>query len=200
MERIEKVDFYFDFLSPFAYLGHVRLCRMSARHGFRIAYHPIDLMQAKKAIGNIGPGNRDMPVKLGYINEDLQRWARRYDVPLKFVQNFNTRILNTGLLFCSDDAVQRRYVQVAYNLSWGQGGTPDSPELHAGLAQEMGWDVREFLGFVQSDAAAAAYQSSTDDAIARKVFGVPTMMIGELMWWGNDRLDFVEEYVASGKN
>ena len=65
------------------------------------------------------------------------------------------------------------------------------------LADLLGWDAGEFLAFTESADAEARYRASTAAAHQRGVFGVPTMLIGEEMWWGNDRLEFLEEFLAA---
>ena len=73
-----------------------------------------------------------------------------------------------------------------------------SDDLMRAVAADMGWDADDYLAFTVSVQAEARYQAATKAAHERGVFGVPTMIIGEEMWWGNDRLDFVEEYLAGG--
>ena len=65
------------------------------------------------------------------------------------------------------------------------------------VARELAWPPDEFVAFTQSEESQARYQASTRQAHARGVFGAPTMMVGEEMWWGNDRLDFLEEFLNS---
>lgn len=195
-EKSLAIDFYFDFLSPFAYLARYKLAQIADEHSCTINYKAIDLDQAKKAIGNTGPSNRDMPIKLGYLIKDLARWAERYGVPLLPVKNHNSRLLNLGTYYAELHGKSRDYVEAAYRRTWGEGGAPDDEALLRGIASELAWDPEEFLRYVNSAEAAERYQATTREAIGRGVFGVPTFMVGEQMWWGNDRLLFLEEYLA----
>lgn len=190
-----KIDFYFDFLSPFSYLANHRLNEISVELDAEVIYHSIDLGRAKVAIGNVGPSNRDLPIKLAYLSKDLQRWARLYGLPLKFVPNFNTRQLNTGMFYASREGRDAEYVRLAFHRTWGMGGAPDDEDVLQSIAAEMGWNAERFLGFVNSEEGATVFQDSTSEAIARHVFGVPTMMLGDEMWWGNDRLSFMETFL-----
>jgi 2-hydroxychromene-2-carboxylate isomerase len=61
----------------------------------------------------------------------------------------------------------------------------------------MGWAPDDFVAFVRSEDSRTRYQQSTQQAHARGVFGVPTMIVGGEMWWGNDRLDFLEEFLQA---
>jgi len=73
-----KIDFYFDFVSPYAYLANLRLPKLAREHGCEIAYHAIDLAAAKAAAGNTAPPTAAMPAKLKYAIADFARWGERY--------------------------------------------------------------------------------------------------------------------------
>ena len=203
MKRVPSpavIDFYFDFMSPFAYLAHTQLPALAARYGFRIAYHVFDLPAAKRAAGNTGPPNVSIPVKLRYLVTDMQRWARRYGVPLAFPKSLKSERLNLGLYFAADRGCMEDYVRAAWQPTWGQGGDMGDEALLSGVARSMGWDAAGFLGFTNSPEARERFEFDNRDAHARGVFGAPTMMIGDEMWWGNDRLGFLEEYLAAMKS
>lgn len=194
------LDFYFDFMSPFAYLAHTQLPVLAAKYGLRIDYHAIDLPAAKLAAGNTAPPNVSIPVKLRYLVTDMQRWAKRYGVPLVFPQTLKSGRLNRGIYFAVDRRCAEDYVRAAWLPTWGEGGDMDDEALIQGVARSMGWDAAEFLGFIDSSEAHKRYALDNRDAQARGVFGAPTMMLGEQMWWGNDRLGFLEEYLAETRD
>jgi len=195
MER--KLEFFFDFMSPFAYLAHKRLPALAEQHGYEVEYRPIDLPSAKKAAGNTGPSNREIPVKLRYLTTDMKRWAARYGVPLNFPPSLDSARLNRGTFYAIDRGHARDYVERAWLAAWGHGGDMSSPQFLSAVAAEMGWPVADFVGFTLSELSATRYEASNREAQRRGVFGVPTAMIGEEMWWGNDRLDFLGEYLES---
>ncbi len=190
-----KIEFFFDLMSPFAYLASHRLAKIAQKYDVSVAYKAIDLSKAKLAIGNDGPSNRSLPVKLHYLMTDLQRWAKRYDIALTPVKNHNSHLLNVGLLYAIDRDQSAQYVATAFRHTWGEGGAPDDIELLGRVASQMGWKNDDFQGFIYSAAATQRYGQYTDDAIKKGVFGVPTVIVDGHMWWGNDRLDFVEEYL-----
>ncbi|MFG0861423.1 MULTISPECIES: 2-hydroxychromene-2-carboxylate isomerase [Pseudomonas] len=186
------VDFYFDFLSPFSYLANQRLSKLAQDHGLTIRYNAIDLARVKIAIGNVGPSNRDLEVKLDYLKVDLQRWAQLYGIPLVFPANYNSRRMNTGLYYSEAEVQAAAYVNVVFNAIWGEGIAPDLESLPALVSEKLGWDRSAFERFLSSNAATERYDEQTHFAIERKVFGVPTMFLGDEMWWGNDRLFMLE--------
>jgi len=191
-----SIDFYFDFLSPYAYLAHARLPQLAARYKHDLIYRPIDLQSAKLAAGNTGPSTREMPVKHRHLRIDLQRWAELYDIPFKPSAGYGSLRLNCGAFYALDRGAARRYIDVAWNQVWGQGGAMNDDALLCVIADTMKWDCNEFLSFTGSEAAHARLQESTAQAHERGVFGVPSMLIGDQMWWGNDRLQFLENYLA----
>lgn len=193
------LDFYFDFMSPFAYLAHTQLPALAARYGLRIAYHAIDLPAAKLAAGNTAPPNVSIPVKLRYLVTDMQRWAQRYRVPLAFPKTLKSERLNRGLYFAQDRGREDAYVRAAWLPTWGRGGDMGDEALIADVARAMGWEDAEFLAFIDSPQARERYSQDNRDAHARGVFGAPTMMLDDQMWWGNDRLGFLEEHLAATK-
>ncbi len=191
----EQLDFYFDFMSPFAYLAFQKMPELAKRYELDINYHVIDLPAAKKAAGNTGPRNVDIPPKIRYLKTDLDRWAHRYGVPLKFPPSLNSTRMNIGTFYATDRGVTEAYIRQAWAFCWGAGGDLDSNDGLSSIATSMGWDPNEFLGFVGSASAGERYNESNSAAQHRGVFGVPTMMFRDQMWWGNDRLDFMCEYL-----
>lgn len=198
MPSVPTVDFMLDFLSPFGYLARGRLLAIAERYGARVRYHPIDLVAVKRAVGNTGPSNRDIPAKIAYLTDDLQRWARRYDIPMvRTLPGANTGRMNRGLLLATDHDRADDYVRLAWDCVWRDGLDPGLQETLVELCQRLGWEPEEFLAFVDSDATLQRYADENASAIARGVFGVPTFLVGTQMFWGNDRLDFLEEHLAA---
>jgi len=190
-----KIDFYFDFLSPFSYLANHRLVDVAARFGLDIDYKPIDLARAKLAIGNNGPTNRDLPIKLAYLAKDLERWAKRVGIPLAFPPDYHTGLINKGTFYAMGRGREADYVRAGFAMVWGGGKSPQDEQNLRELSGKMGWPGDDFMQYVASDKAADAYNASTEQAIDNHVFGVPSMCFAGQMWWGNDRVDFLEEFL-----
>jgi 2-hydroxychromene-2-carboxylate isomerase len=129
---------------------------------------------------------------------DLKRWADLYGLPFGQVpKGNNIHRINKGLFFAEDRNQARDYVREAYDALWGKGGDPNSDELLSTLASKLGWNSDEFLTFVGSPQADARYEEVFSKAEAAGVFGVPIVVIDGQMWWGNDRLDFVDAYLSA---
>jgi 2-hydroxychromene-2-carboxylate isomerase len=196
---MSNIDFYFDFFSPYSYLANFRVPGLADKYGYSLTYKPIDLKAAKLAAGNTGPATAQMPAKLRYAIADLTRWAKRYGATFAFAAGAPTSSarINKGTFFAIETGQARDYVKHAYHATFGTGGAFDSDEVLSAIARQMGWSPEAFLAFVQSDKAEQLYAAGNKEAQERGVFGVPIMMVGDEMWWGNDRLDFLEEYLVA---
>lgn len=191
-----NLDFYFDFMSPYAYLAHVRLPGIARKFGFDLRYHPLDLVRTKLAAGNNGPSNRAIPRKIAYLKQDFGRWANRYGVPIQTPKSHDSELANLGALVAADEGKVTAYANEIWKHSWGQGGDFTLADI-AIVVDALALPVESFLERLQSQTIRERYERINLDAQARGVFGVPTVMIGEEMWWGNDRLDFLEEYLST---
>jgi len=192
---LKTIDFYLDFISPFAYLASFRVPGLAREYGARIAYHAIDLTAAKRAAGNTGPANREIPPKIRYLMADLQRWAKRYGVPLVPPSGFDSASANRGLLWAREKGREEAYVRAVYDAIWGSGGNPADLRLLRSAVEKAGLPGDEFEAAVGSEELSAPYQDVNGQAQARGVFGVPIFVVDDQMFWGNDRLDFLEEYL-----
>ncbi|MEE2760733.1 MAG: 2-hydroxychromene-2-carboxylate isomerase [Pseudomonadota bacterium] len=191
------IDFYFDCISPYSYLAHTQLPDLAARHGREIRYHVVNLAAIKLKSGNMGPTTREMPLKYRYSGVDMQRWAARYGVTITRPAGHEPDRLNKGFFLAEDRDAAFEYVTAAWNRVWRDGGNMGDEALLAAIATDLGWEEEDFLAFTRSVDAGARYEAATTAAHGRGVFGVPTMIIGENIWWGNDRLDFLDEYLAA---
>ncbi|MFM0415770.1 MULTISPECIES: 2-hydroxychromene-2-carboxylate isomerase [Paraburkholderia] len=193
----KNLDLYFDFISPFSYLAHIKLPELARQYGYTISYHPIDIPTAKIAAGNYGPSNREVQSKMKVLLADMHRWAARYDVPLTFPKGFKGERWNIGVLYADKKRDTEAYVTETYHRIWGLGINPSDEGQLGEVAEKMGWNVAEFLAFVSSPEGQTAFRKSCVEAHARGVFGAPIMMVGEEVWWGNDRLMFLEDFMRS---
>ena len=194
---MKTVDFYFDFMSPFAYLAQHRLPKLANRYEGKAKFvcHPIDLIAARFKAGNTGPFNRDQPAKMKALMMDLKRWAKRYDIPMGFPKSLDTARLNRGYFHAVDQGKGAPYLQGAFRAVWGESGDPADENLIRQVASNAGLVPEKLLAATESAEAARAYQKENDDAQARGVFGVPIFMVDDQIFWGNDRIEFLQEYL-----
>lgn len=195
---MKTIDFYFDFVSPYSYLAHCRLPDIAARHGYAIAYRPIDLKAAKLAAGNTAPPTVAIPAKMKYAMADFTRWCARYNAPLAFTQSGppDSTPANIATYYAIDRGQARAYVDAMWGATFAVGGRLGDEAILRQVAAELGWNADDVVAFVASDEGARRYAEGNEAAQQKGVFGAPIMMVGDELWWGNDRLDFLEEYLA----
>lgn len=192
----KTLHLYFDLISPFSYFAHLKLPALVRKYGYEIAYHPIDIPTAKLAAGNYGPSNQKVAVKMRALGQDLKRWATHYGVPFNFPTGMIGQRINTGTFYAIRHGRAEQYVDAAYRALWGDGGVDaNSDEFLRALAAKVGLDAEGFMAYVNSPEGEREFEKSRVEAHGRGVFGSPIMMVDDQIWWGNDRLMFVEEYL-----
>lgn len=189
------VEFFFDFGSPTAYLAWTQLPALCAAAGARLVYRPMLLGGVFQATGNASPVS--VPAKGRYMLADMARFARRYGVPLLFNPHFP---INTLQLMRAAVAVQRslperfdEFVGAVYRATWVEARNTGDPAGVAEVLERAGFDPRAVLELASDPAVKDALKSNTEEAVRRGAFGAPTMFVGEQMFFGQDRLDFLRE-------
>jgi 2-hydroxychromene-2-carboxylate isomerase len=190
---LKTIDFFFDFSSPYSYLAATQLPGIAARTGARVAYRPFVLFAVFKATGN------DMPAKVAakgmYMAKDLERWARHYGVPFKFSSHFpaNTVKAMRLVLVADEQGKGEEAAQAGFRAMWQEDRNPDDAGVLADIARAAGIDPAAALAAIETPAIKDKLRASTDEAIARGAFGAPAIFVGDQLFWGNDRMHFVEE-------
>jgi 2-hydroxychromene-2-carboxylate isomerase len=192
------IEFYFDFGSPTTYLAHTQLPTLAAQSGTGLIYRPMLLGGVFKATGNASPVS--VPAKGKWMGQDITRWARRYGVPFAFNPHFpiNTLTLMRGAVGLQMKQPERftAYVDAVFQALWVQPRDLGQPSEVAAVLAPLGLAPEAFMALVGDAEVKAALIQATDDAVARGVFGAPTCFVGEQMFFGQDRLDFVREALA----
>lgn len=194
----KTLEFFFDFGSPTSYLAYTQLPRIAADTGAALLWRPMLLGGVFKATGNASPVA--VPAKGQWMFSDMARWAKRYGVALAMNPHFpiNTLTVMRGAagLQLNKSADFARYVDLIYRAMWvAPRNLGDAAELAAVLT-EGGFDAAAFAAMVAQAEVKAALVANTDEAVARGVFGAPTMFVGKHMFFGQDRLEFVREALA----
>jgi 2-hydroxychromene-2-carboxylate isomerase len=197
MDAKRQLIFYLDFISPFSYLVNAKLPGIAARYDAVIEYRPVDVMLAKLGVGNFAPSTRTLPAKARFIRQDRRYWAEQYGIPMIDPKGTRTLRPNIGVLYAKDRGRAREYVDAAFLRIRGLGQVTDDDALIANIASDMDWKPQALLDFVNSQEALKRFEEGQREAQRLGVFGVPMMIVDDQMFWGNDRLDFLEEYLAA---
>lgn len=189
-----RLEVFFDYSSPFGYLASTQVERVARAHGAELVWKPFLLGALFKHIGTpLVPIAAMSEVKRRYVMVDMQRWAEHWGVPLRYPSRFPLRTvkpLRMTLVAPGED--RAKLVHRLMRLCWVDDGDPDDDAALRACCREIGLDE----GLVEAtlrDDAKDALRHATDEALERGVPGVPTFFVGDLMFWGQDRLDFVEK-------
>ncbi len=184
-------DWYFDFVSPFAYLQSEQLASLAPR--ITIRYKPVLFAGLLGAHGQKGPA--EIAAKRVFTYRFCLWQAKRLGIPLKFPPEhpFNPLPLLRLAIACDCTA---EAVHGIFRFVWRDGRLPDLPIEWAELASEL--RMPDASARIASPAVKDDLRRNTDDAIARGVFGVPTLALGNELFWGADATQMAADYVASG--
>jgi 2-hydroxychromene-2-carboxylate isomerase len=193
-----QIDYYFTVLSPWAYLAGQRLEEIAARHGAKITYKPIDIGQVFARTGGTLPKDRH-PSRMDYRAQELPRWAKRLGMPL-----------NLKPAHWPTNGAPASYAIIAAQKAGGDIGALVHATMRAVWAEDRNIAeddvIRDLLanhgfdpGLAMSGllTGAEAYARNTEDAVLAGAFGSPFYIVDDgAKFWGQDRLDFLEEHLA----
>jgi len=188
-----ELEFFFDYGSPFSYLADTQLEGLAERTGARVIYRPMLLGGVFKETGNSSP--IAIEAKRKYMMADLERWAKHYDVPPLHNAHFpiNTIRLMRGAVAAERLGVFPAYHRAIYDAFWRDGLNLGEAAVVRGVLERVGLDAERIAAVSEEPAVKDALRVSTETAVARGAFGAPTFFVGDQMFWGNDRLMFVEQ-------
>ena len=191
----KTVEFLFDVGSPTAYLAWTQLPQICAETGATLVSTPMLLGGVFQATGNTSPAA--VPAKGSYMTADLARFAKRYGVPFAHNPYFP---INTLLLMRGAVGVQLRlperfdiYLKAVFSALWVEQKNLNDPAVLMAMLAAAGFEPAAMRALVAEPAVKDALRANTEGAVARGVFGAPTLFVGETMFFGQDRLDFVRE-------
>lgn len=189
----QTIEFFFDFRSPYSYLALTQLRQMDVA----IALRPMQILKVMEEVGNV-PTSITCKAKGRYARVDLGRWAQRYGIAI----NPSDMRANDGDA-CSRAVLAAEAPQHAaaltlalYRAMWSQGKTLANAADVLAVVAAAGIDAAPIAARIDSPEVVARLDANTDEAAQRGVFGAPTVFVGEAMFFGNDRLDFVREELA----
>lgn len=191
----KTVEFHFDFGSPAAWLAYTQLPRLVADTGAELVMKPMLLGGVFQSTGNRPPIS--VPLKGTYLFQDLARFARRYGVPLALNPHFpvNTITLmrmDVGLDMRADPLLPR-FRDAMFRGVWVEQRAMADPAVLAAVLADVGLDPSSMAALAADPAVKDELKNRTQQAVDRGVFGAPMFFVGDEMFWGQDRLDFVRE-------
>ncbi|MGP5440142.1 2-hydroxychromene-2-carboxylate isomerase [Psychrobacter faecalis] len=188
----KKVEFFFDVGSPASYLAWTQLESIAQRTNAKIIWRPMLLGAVFQATGNASPAS--VPAKGPYMLKDLQRFSNIYGVPFNFNPFFplNTMHLMRGATAYLEEPEFQTYLAAIFNALWSEQLNMESPEVVAEVLTKAGIDVTDFMARISETEVKERLKDTTEEAVARGVFGAPSFFVNGEMFFGQDRLSFVE--------
>jgi 2-hydroxychromene-2-carboxylate isomerase len=191
------IEFYFDFSSPYGYLAAHRIDEVGVEFGREILWRPILLGAVFKATGQSPLVSQ--PLRGPYHVHDLQRTARRLKLPFRLPDGFPMATIAAARAFYAlegrSPADARRLALALFDAAFQQGINITKAETVITIARDLGLDVADGIG---DPAVKERLKAETDGAIARNIFGSPFFVVDGEMFWGNDRIPDLKDWLKSG--
>lgn len=196
----KSVDYYFSPMSPWSHLGHARLREIAKRHGATVAVKPVDY-------GRVFPVSGGLPLKQrpvqrqSYRMAELRRWRDFLGVPIQLEPKYFPipTDLAARTIIAAASAGSEKQLDLAgaiMKACWQDEQDISQPATLQSIANGAGLDGTALLQAAATPAMQAEYDRLTQEAIDRQVFGAPTYVVDGELFWGQDRLDFVDRALA----
>lgn len=190
---MKVVDYYFSPVSPWTYLGHARFAQIAQRHGASIKAKPVDYGVIFPVSGGLPLGKR-APQRQAYRLAELARWGDHLGLPLTIQPKFFPVDGSQAAYLIAAVGDDKRMAVAGEVLSavWVREENIADPKTLSAIAARHGVsDIGPLL-----DTGKAVYAANTEEALTLNVFGAPTYAYGGELFWGQDRLDFLERALA----
>ena len=193
----KTVELFYDTGSTNSYFALHLLKRLAGEQGANIVYQPFNLGYVFRANNYVLMD--ESKAKLVNRKRDLQRWAERYDLPFRMPDRFPIKTSPSlrAALAARHYGLEEEFLFAVFARYWeANDGTIDSDESLGGIAASIGIDSDDFVQRLNGDAVRQQLIDSTQSALDRGVFGAPTIVVGDEMFWGKDRMEFVADELA----
>lgn len=192
-----QIDFYWDIGSTNTYFAYHLIQPIAERYGAAINFVPFNLGYVFRTHGYVLA--EEPRAKLANRRRDLERWAERYGLPFRMPERFpikTSRALRAALV-AREWGCERAFLDALFAVYWEQGDA--SIAEYAGLsalAEAIGLDGRALVERADSAEMKGALAEATNGGLARGVFGAPSFFVGDELYWGKDRMEFIEAALA----
>lgn len=189
----QPIELFYDFRSPYSYMAYTQLREMDVD----IALRPMKILKVMELVGNV-PTTITCKAKGRYSRVDLARWAQRYGVPLNpsDMRANDGEACSRAVLAATSPADAATITLALYRAIWSEGKLLATRDDILAVIAAAGIDVDPIADRIDAPEVVAQLDANTAEAAERGVFGSPTIFVGEAMFFGNDRLDFVREELA----
>jgi 2-hydroxychromene-2-carboxylate isomerase len=191
-----RIRFYFDYESPNAFLAWIELPKLAERYGAALDLVPVLYAGLLDAHGQIGPG--EMPAKGRWMGKNVLRKAALLGVPLNLPElfPFNPLLALRVSILPLEEGDRRSVIDAFFRAVWVRALPVSEASVVTTLLDELGLSGATLIAQAQTPEVKARLRQQTDEAIGRGVFGVPTMEVGDELFWGYDDFPYLERFLA----
>jgi len=187
---IKPFDFYFDFISPYSFLAHKEIRKIEIKEGFKIRYKPILVGGLHNLHGIKAPAF--IPAKAKHMIRDCKLIAAKNGVKFKFNSYFPIRSLNLmrGVLVAEEDNMKSYYIDSIFDTIWQDGLNMNDQIIIEKVLKNLGINPKTFVLRSSSSIIKESLRKKTSDAYEKGIFGAPTFVANNKIFWGQDRIEF----------
>ena len=187
---IKPLEFYFDFISPYSFLAHKQIRKIENKEGIKIIYKPVLLGGLHNLHGIKAPAF--IPAKAKHMVRDCKLIAEKNNIRFKFNSYFPIRSLNLmrGVLVAEEDNVKKYYIDNIFNTIWQDGLNMNDAIVIQKILQNLNINPKTFSLRTTSSLIKDLLKKKTNDAYEKGVFGAPTFLVNNKIFWGQDRIEF----------
>ncbi len=197
---MKTLEFFFDFASSYSYLAVSQVEALAKRHDAPIRWVPMALGGVFKATGNSPPVS--IAAKASYMIADLVRWSAQYGIPFKFPPLFPVPSINAMrmVLVAAADAPEKMVplIHACFTAAWVEGRNLGDAAVLEQIATSLGLPAAAMERIATPEIKEQLKQNG-EEAVRRGAFGAPAIFVGEELYWGNDRLHFVDAALAASR-
>jgi len=188
---IKSFDFYFDFISPYSFLAHKEIRKIEKKNSIKIKYKPILLGGLHNLHGIKAPAF--IPAKAKHMIRDCKLIAEKNKTKFKFNSYFPIRSLNLmrGVLVAEEDNYKSYYVDSIFNSIWEDGLNMNDENIIQKILKNLNINPKTFLLRCASSSIKDSLKIKTNEAYEKGIFGAPSFVSNNKVFWGQDRIEFV---------
>ena len=187
---IKPIEFYFDFISPYSFLAHKQLRKIENEEGIKVIYKPILLGGLHNLHGIKAPAF--IPAKAKHMVRDCKLIAEKNNIRFKFNAYFPIRTLNLmrGAFVAEEDNVKKYYIDNIFNTIWQDGLNMNDTIVIQKILQNLNINPKTFSLRTTSSLIKDLLRKKTNEAYEKGIFGAPTFVVNNKIFWGQDRIEF----------
>ena len=186
----KSFDFYFDFISPYSFIAHKKIKKIESEYNFKIKYKPI-LLGGLHNLHNI-KAPAFIPSKAKFMIRDCKMVAEKNKIDFKFNSYFPIKTLNLmrGVFVAAEDGVKDLYIDKIFKAIWVDGINLNDEGVVEKVLKNIDINPKTFLLRAQSQYIKEQLRVKTNEAFKKGIFGAPTFVVKEKLFWGQDRLQY----------